>query len=420
MNSAVPKYRLRTNSVAPKHRLRTKVAIPTPERSMATPVRIAVIGCGYWGMNYVRVFNELPDARVVAVCDKSPERLQELTGRFPGVYLTTETEEVASRRDVDAVVVCTLATTHHDVTRIFLREGKHVLVEKPLTTTVADADELIALAEAKSAILMVGHTFIFNAGIRKVKEYNQPGEGRVYYVYARRTNLGPIRRDVNAVWDLAPHDIAIFNYLLGSVPEWVSAVGGKVLRNCREDLGFISLGYPDNVLGHIQVSWADPNKAREVVIVRSDRRIVFNDLNGLEQVRVFEKGVSAVEAEPLNYGESHFQIRDGDIISPRIEASEPLKNQCRHFLECVKLGKQPISSGTEGREVVRVLEAVNRSIECKGLQINVRSNGHQNANTLEDIAGGFSGSRSPVPYDRRRNPGSNTTSHPGIGFHSGP
>jgi predicted dehydrogenase len=254
---------------------------------------------------------------------------------------------------------------------------------------VAEAEDLLAVAESQSAILMVGHTFIFNAGIRKVKEYNQLGDGRVYYAYARRTNLGPIRRDVNALWDLAPHDIAIFNYLLDSVPQWVSAVGGRVLRNCREDVGFITLGYPDNILGHIQVSWADPNKAREVVIVRSDRRIVFNDLNGSEQVRVFEKGVSAIEPEPLNYGESRFQIRDGDIISPRVEPSEPLKNQCRHFLECVLQGKRPITGGPEGRDVVQVLEAVNRSIERNGQQVEIRRNGHY-ANAGKAIASSIS------------------------------
>src|SRR5256886_10214429 len=168
--------------------------------------------------------------------------------------------------------------------------GKHVLVEKPLTIIAADSEKLIDLAESNSAILMVGHTFIFNAGVRKVKEYVQEDSGRVYYLYARRTNLGPIRRDVNALWDLAPHDIAIFNYLLDGTPQWVSAVGGKVLGNCRDDVGFISLGYPDNVLAHVHVSWADPDKAREVVVVKSDKRIVFNDLNGVEQVRVFEKG----------------------------------------------------------------------------------------------------------------------------------
>jgi predicted dehydrogenase len=285
------------------------IALPTIP-PVAAPSRIAVVGCGYWGMNYVRIFNELLDARLVAICDERSERLREAGSRFPGVDLTTDVEDVAAHPDVDAVVVCTEATTHYNVTRRLLSAGKHVLVEKPLTTTTADAQELIALAKSKSAVLMVGHTFVFNAGIQKVKEYVQMGQGRVYYLYARRTNLGPIRRDVNALWDLAPHDIAIFNYLLDSVPEWVSAVGGKVLRNCRHDVGFISLGYPGNIIGHIHVSWADPDKAREVVIVRSDKRIVFNDLNGIEQVRVFEKGVSTLEEEPLNYGESRFEIRD--------------------------------------------------------------------------------------------------------------
>ena len=337
-------------------------------------------------MNYVRIFNELTDARVLAVCDQSAERLNEVARRFPGVYLTTQIDDAASQPDVDAVVVCTEASTHFNVARRLLMAGKHVLVEKPLTIIAADSEKLIDLAESNSAILMVGHTFIFNAGVRKVKEYVQDDRGRVYYLYARRTNLGPIRRDVNALWDLAPHDIAIFNYLLGSTPQWVSAVGGKVLGNCRDDVGFISLGYPDNVLAHVHVSWADPDKAREVVVVKSDKRIVFNDLNGVEQVRVFEKGVSPVEHEPLNYGEFRFEIRDGDIISPRIEPVEPLKQQCRHFLDCVRTGKRPISSGVEGRDVVRVLEAVNRSIECKGLQVEVENKGdyvHPNVNALE-------------------------------------
>ncbi len=335
------------------------------------PIGIAVIGCGYWGMNYVRIFNELTESRVVAVCEQSPSRLKEVARRFPNVSLTTQIDDLITQSDVQGVVVCTEATSHFHVTRRLLLAGKHVLVEKPLTTTSAHAEKLMELADLRSATLMVGHTFIFNAGVRKVKEYVKQDTGRVYYLYARRTNLGPIRRDVNALWDLAPHDIAIFNYLLDAAPEWVSAVGGKVLGNSRDDVGFVSLGYPDNILGHVHVSWADPDKAREIVVVKSDRRILFNDLNGVEQVRVFEKGVSPVEEEPLNYGEFRFQIRDGDIISPRIEPAEPLKNQCRHFLECIRTGRRPLSSGVEGRDVVRVLEAINRSIECKGLQVPV-------------------------------------------------
>jgi len=339
---------------------------------MADQVGVAILGCGYWGINYVRMFRELPDSRVVVVCDRRASRLQEARRRFPGVELTAEVEDALRLDGVDAAVVCTEATAHHSVARRCLEAGKHALVEKPMAMTVADAEELIALAESKDVTLMVGHTFLYNAGIRKVKAYIEQAEaGRVYYLYARRTNLGPIRRDVNALWDLAPHDVSIFNYLLDSVPEWVSAVGAKILRNSREDVGFISLGYQDGIVGHIHVSWADPNKVREVVVVGSDKRIVFNDLNALERVRVFEKGVIPAPAEAPSYGEYHFLMRDGDIISPKVEVSEPLKNQCGHFLECVTQGSCPLTGGREGLEVVRVMEAVDRSLERRGAPVEV-------------------------------------------------
>jgi predicted dehydrogenase len=344
---------------------------------MASQVGLAVLGCGYWGVNYVRIFSELPEARVVAVCDERPDRLEDLGRRFSTLRLTTQIDAALQQDGVDAVIVCTNAATHYDVTQRALMAGKHVLVEKPLTTVSADAADLVALAKSMSSVLMVGHTFVYNAGIRKVKEYINLARDQVYYLYALRTNLGPIRRDVNALWDLASHDVAIFNFLLGRMPRWVSAVGAKVLKNCREDVGFITLGYQgarDDVVGHIHVSWADPHKAREVVVVGSDRRIVFNDLNGSEQVRVFEKGVKSVAPEPASYGEYHFQIRDGDILSPRIEVSEPLKNQCRHFLDCVTHGTVPLTPGRAGEEVVRVLEAVDASLRLKGAPIQIPAN----------------------------------------------
>jgi predicted dehydrogenase len=244
------------------------------------------------------------------------------------------------------------------------------LVEKPLTTTAADAESLIALSESKAITLMVGHTFLYNAAIRKVKEYLKQDElGRIYYLYAQRTNLGPIRHDVNAVWDLAPHDISIFNYLLDSTPLWVSAIGARVLHNRRDDVGFISLGYPGGIIGHIHVSWADPNKVREVVVVGSNKRIVFNDVDTLEPVRVFDRGVTLVQPEPTSFGEYHFLLRDGDITSPRIVASEPLKNQVAHFVECVTQHSCPLSDGWAGWEVVRVMEGIDRSIERNGAPI---------------------------------------------------
>ena len=341
-------------------------------------VGVAVIGCGYWGVNYVRLFRELAQSPLLVACDERVDRLREMRRRFWEVETSASIDHVLSLDGVEAVVVCTPASSHHEVVRRCLEAGKNVLVEKPITTTAADAADLIELAEARGLTLMVGHTFVYNAGIRKVGEYLGRGKaGRIYYLYASRTNLGPFRRDVNVVWDLAAHDVAIFNHLLGATPEWVSAVGARVLGNRREDVGFVSLGYPGGVVGHVHVSWADPNKVREVVIVGSEGRVAFNDLNPLEPVRFYEKSVVPSPDEASSYGEYHFQVRDGDIISPRIEVSEPLKNQVCDFLSCIMTGRRPVSSAQDGREVVRVLEAIDRSIHARGAPIEVAELSHE-------------------------------------------
>ena len=339
---------------------------------MSKTLGVAVIGCGYWGMNYVRIFTELLQTHVVVVCDQRPERLQEVARRFSEMKLTTSLDEALMLPDVEGVVVCTEPTSHWPVVEKCLSAGKHVLVEKPITVRSEDAEALIKRASSAGLTLMVGHTFVYNPGVRKVKSYLQNQEaGQIYYLYAQRTNLGPIRNDVNALWDLAPHDISIFNYLLDCTPEWVSAVGAKVLHNSREDVGFVTLGYPNGVLGHIHVSWADPNKVREVVVVGSNKRIVFNDLNPMEQVRVFDKGVSSVPAEAESYGEYQLFVRDGDIISPRVPVSEPLKNQCLHFVECITQGVPPMTDGASGYQVVRVMDAIDRSIAQRGAPVTI-------------------------------------------------
>jgi predicted dehydrogenase len=336
--------------------------------------RVAVVGCGRWGFNYIRVFGELPEAEVVAACDQRADRLEAVGLRFPGLELSPDVPGVLGRSDIDAVVVATPAATHYEVALASLRAGKHVLVEKPITVKVAQAEELINLSEAKGLALMVGHIFLYNAGVRAVKaSLDADGGSHVYYVYARRTNLGPVRDDVNALWDLAPHDVSIFNYLLGTRPAWVSATGGRVLQNCREDVGFVSLGYDNGVMGNIHVSWADPAKVREVVVVSSDKRIVFDDVKTREPVRIFKRGIATEQASaPRSYGEFRFQIRDGDIISPKVEASEPLKAQCLHFLECVTQGKRPLTDGRSGLDVVRVMEAIDRSLAQNGAPVRVR------------------------------------------------
>lgn len=339
-------------------------------RTAQEQVGVVIVGCGYWGMNYVRVFHELPGAKVVAACDTRQERLNEVAQRFPEIGLTTSISDAIRMPKVNAVIICTGATTHYHVVRQALMAGKHVLVEKPMATKVKEAKALMNIAEQKGLSLMVGHTFLYNAGVRMVKEQIQHSDmGSIYYLYSCRTNLGPIRNDVNAIWDLAPHDISIFNYFLDASPSWVSAVGLNVLHDTREDVGFITLGYGSDILGNIHVSWVDPNKVRQLVVVGSQKRIVFDDLNTLEQVKIFEKGVALPEREASTFGEHQFEVRDGDIFSPKVEASEPLKQQCLHFLDCVTLGIQPQTDGHSGLAVVQVLAAVEQSIAQNGAPI---------------------------------------------------
>lgn len=337
---------------------------------MSEKIGVAVIGCGHWGKNYVRIFSALPDTEMLAVCDTSEERLSAIQQSFPKVAITSDLDEVLARDDVDAIVVSTHATSHYEVTRPAIEAGKHILVEKPLTVEVSESEELIRLAKERGVVLMVGHIFLFNNGIRKVKEYVEQGDfGQLYYLYARRTNLGPIRQDVNAFWDLATHDVSIFNYLLGGMPEWVSAVGTRILQDCCEDAGFAVLSYPNGVVGHIHVSWAEPNKVRELVAVGSKQRIAFDDLNAQELVRIYEKGVASHTIESSGFGEFRLSVRDGDIISPHIEYGEPLKNQVIHFVECVKNGQHPISDGQNGLDVVRVMSAIEESVAGNGSPI---------------------------------------------------
>ena len=333
---------------------------------------LAVIGCGYWGINYVRVFSELPNCKVALACDASEARLRAVRERYQLISTSANWREALDNRWVDAVVIATPAASHFEIARECLLAGKHVLIEKPLTTKVEDSEALIALAGKQQRVLMVGHTFLYNSGVRKVKDLvSKPDFGRIYYLHATRTNMGPIREDVNALWDLASHDVAIFNYLLNACPERVSAVGTDVFKNKRADVGFATLHYPGGIIANIHVSWVDPNKVREVVVVGSKRRVVFDDLNNLERVRIYEKGVAPAEMEADSFGEFRLLVRDGDIFSPHVEASEPLKNLGTEFLECITQNKQPLSDGSGGLDVVKALVAIDKSLAADGAAVNV-------------------------------------------------
>ncbi|MEO8391383.1 MAG: Gfo/Idh/MocA family oxidoreductase [Chloroflexota bacterium] len=352
---------------------------------MENPLGIAVIGAGYWGGNYVRLFSELPETQVIAVCDQRPECLEKVRRRFPGVTLTSSVDELLALPGIDAVVVCTHADSHYVITKQCIEAGKHILIEKPMTTSVDDAQHLIELAQQHRVTLMVGHIYLYNTGINKIKGYVDEGTlGQLYYLYSQRTNLGPIRYDVNALWDLAPHDVSIMNYLMNRSPEWVTAVGHSALGNSREDVGFIVLGYPNNVVANIHVSWVDPDKVRQTVVVGSERRVVFNDLNPQEPVRIFEKGIVSSQPVPSNFGEQ-FAIRNGDIISPSVGLSEPLKEQGLHFVDCILHGKQPRSDGQNGLDVVRVMSAITTSMKHKGMPIELTVE-ERNGNHKEAVA----------------------------------
>jgi predicted dehydrogenase len=332
---------------------------------------MGVVGCGYWGINYIRVFEEISGTTVTRVCDTRGERLALVKQRYPLINTHTTVQDLLNDNQLEAVVVATPATTHHTIVRQCLEAEKHVLSEKPLTVSTEQAQDLVDLAHQVDKVLMVGHTFLYNSGIQKMKELVDRKDFSLYYLHATRTNLGPIRQDIDVVWDLAPHDISIFGYLLDAKLVQVSAVGGRLLGTDRYDVAFITLTYANGVIGNVHVSWADPNKVRTVVAVGNSQRIVFDDLNNLERLRVFEKGVEPSKQEADSFGEYRLLIRDGDIISPRIEPSEPLKNQGLHFLTCIEQGQVPLSDGASGRDVVRVMEAIDQSLHKNGQPIEI-------------------------------------------------
>jgi predicted dehydrogenase len=334
---------------------------------MASVVRVALIGYGYWGPNYARVFNELPDTELVAICEVDPTKLKRAQSRYSHILAHHDMQEILANNLIDAVIVSTPAATHYQLAKAFLEGGRHVLVEKPMALKVCHCEELCEAAERMGKTLMVGHTFLYNPGIRKMKECIQsPDFGRIYYLHSTRTNLGPVRQDVNAIWDLASHDVSIFNYLLDQQPCWTSATGSKILQSGREDVSFITFGYPDGVIANIHVSWADPNKVREVVAVGSRRRVVFDDLNALERVRIFEKGVSVGDPIPESYGDFKLLVRDGDILSPKVELGEPLKEQCSDFIASILANRKPLSDASSGTNVTRALIAVDASLRENG------------------------------------------------------
>jgi predicted dehydrogenase len=329
-------------------------------------IRIALAGYGHWGPNYLRNLQHLEEIELSVVCDTNPVPLQKIRKQYPHLKTVSEFSSLLEDDKIDAVIIATPAATHYSLVKEALKARKHVLVEKPLALVVEEAEELVKLAQEEKKILMVGHTFLYNPAVRKMKEYIDNGLlGKIYYLQATRTHLGLIRNDVSAVWDLAPHDVSIFSYLLGKEPKKVSAVGMCHLNKKLEDVAFINFFYDQDILGNIHISWVDSNKLRQLAVIGSKARVLFDDLNPLERLRIFEKGVS-IDKPYDTFGEFQLLLRDGDILSPKIEAEEPLQNVCREFIDSIRTGKKPLADGMNGLQVVRAMCAIQKSIDREG------------------------------------------------------
>jgi predicted dehydrogenase len=332
-------------------------------------IDIGVVGAGHWGPNLIRSFQDLPGGRVVWVIDHDRRRLDEVQGRYPGVRVGDD--PVAALPDVDALVVATPATSHFALAHLALSAGKDVLIEKPMTMDIGDAEELCRLARSSGNVLMVSHLFLYARAVQWVRDYLWAGQlGSVYHLTMVRNNLGPIRDDANAAWDLAAHDVSIANYWLKAAPIAVSAVGGKWINPCVEDAVFVTMRYPDDVLVNLHASWLSPRKVRDITVVGSQRMLTLDDMNLTEPVRVYDKrvldGAERSSGVVDTFASFRASIREGDISIPRITLEEPLKTECMHFLECVVKRTEPITSGRQGTSVVRVLEAIDRSLQDEG------------------------------------------------------
>ena len=317
-----------------------------------------MVGLGYWGPNLARNFEQLPDAELAWLCDGSQEALDRWTARFPGVRGASDVGELLADETLDAVVIATPVPTHAGLALQVLEAGKHCFVEKPLAQSAADAEQVVAAAEGSGAVLMVGHLLEYHPGVTKLKEVAASGElGDIHYIYGNRLNLGKLRADENALWSLGAHDVSVVLALVGEEPSEVTAVGESYMRPGIEDVVFCFLRFPSGVAAHLHLSWLDPHKERRFTVVGSKRMATFDDMSLERKIEIYDKGF---DQDFSSYGE--YIARSGDIHSPRISNEEPLRIECRHFIDCIAEGRQPRSGPQSGLRVVRVLEALQDSL----------------------------------------------------------
>ena len=327
-------------------------------------VKFGVIGYGYWGPNVVRNLQSLQGAQVQAVCDKSPAARQRIHKNHPSIYVTADATEVMSSTDIDAIAVVTPVWTHFELAKEALENGKHVFVEKPFTSNTKQAEVLIDLAIQKNLKIMVDHTFLFTGAVKKIKQLLQDGGlGKLYYYDSTRVNLGLFQHDVNVIWDLAPHDLSIMDYLMAASPEALVATGQTHL-NGHEDIAFITLYFPEKVIAHVNVNWLSPVKVRTTLIGGEKKMLVWNDLEADEKIKVYDKGVKITSQEGLY--DLLVSYRSGDMWAPQLEQAEALRHELTYFVECISSGATPFNDGAAGLRVVKMLEAADESLSKRG------------------------------------------------------
>ncbi len=334
-------------------------------------MNVAVIGYGYWGPNLVRNFSWLDSIDVKYVCDLDQNRLGKVRSLFPNVSVTTtDYEQVLNDPAVQAIAVATPVHTHFALAELALKAGKHVLIEKPMTDNVADAKELVELARSQGRILMVDHTFLYTGAVKKMKELADSGQiGEIYYFDSVRVNLGLFQNDVNVIWDLAPHDLSIMSYVIDKKPVSVSAVGLSHVKDSIENIAYISVSYEDATFAHFHVNWLSPIKVRQILIGGSEKMVVYNDMENTEKIKVYDSGVETKPGSKDELYDTLIQYRTGDMYAPKLDQTEALKAECKHFIDCIESGKQPISNGEFGFEIVKMLAAAQKSMEQQGANI---------------------------------------------------
>ncbi len=331
-----------------------------------TPVGVAVVGAGAWGRNHVRTLDQLPEAELRWICDSDPAVVERFRRLNPSSRVTTDLADVLADDDVSAVVIASPAPTHARLATTVLEADRHVLVEKPLALDTHEADALVELARGRDRVLMVGHVLAYHPGLEALADRLRDGElGDVRYLYAQRLNLGRVRREESALWSLGSHDVSALLQLVGRAPERVSAHGRAFLAPEVEDVVFVHLEFPGGVIGHVHLSWLDPHKVRRLTLVGSRKMAVLDDMETTEKLRIYDRGVDRPEGWD-SYGEA-ISLRFGDIVIPRLDMAEPLRLECRHFLECVRSGQPPRTDGREGAAVVRILAAAERSLREGGI-----------------------------------------------------